>query len=46
MEKKQNYTEYKPQIAETLLQNVPLRDYKRRGQLSNTDITMRSYEQH
>lgn len=46
MEKKQNYTKYKPQIAETLLQNVPLQDYKRRGQLSDADIPMRLYEQH
>lgn len=41
MEKKQNYTEYRLQIAEALLQNVPLQDYKRRGQLSNGDIPIR-----
>ncbi|XP_017795982.1 PREDICTED: piggyBac transposable element-derived protein 4-like [Habropoda laboriosa] len=38
MEKKRNYTEYRLQTAEALLQNVPSQDYKRRGPLSRTEI--------
>lgn len=41
IEKKQNYTEYRLQIAEALLQ-----DYKRRGQFSNGDTAMRLHAQH
>lgn len=46
MEKKQNYTEYKLQIAKALLQNVPLQNYKRRGRLSSGDIPIRLHAQH
>ncbi|KAK2579004.1 hypothetical protein KPH14_002069 [Odynerus spinipes] len=41
MAKKQNYTEYRPRVAEGLLQTVPLQNYNRQEPLSNGDIPMR-----
>ena len=44
--KKYSYTEYRIQIAESLLKNVPLPDYKRRGRLSRGDLPQRLHAQH
>ncbi|XP_076652738.1 piggyBac transposable element-derived protein 4 isoform X1 [Halictus rubicundus] len=44
--KKQNYTEYRLEIAEALLKNVPSQDYKTRRQLTNGDTPLRLHAQH
>ena len=45
-EKKQNYAEYRIEIAESLIKNVPLPEYKTRGRLSNGDLPLRLHAQH
>ena len=40
-EKRQGYAEYKVKIAELLLENTPLPNYNRKGQLSNGDLPLR-----
>lgn len=45
-EKKQNYAEYRIEIAESLLKNVPLPEYKGRGRLLNGDSPQRLHAQH
>ncbi|XP_043529386.1 piggyBac transposable element-derived protein 4-like [Frieseomelitta varia] len=45
-EKKQSYAEYRIEIAESLLKNVPLPEYKGRGRLSNGDSPQRLHAQH
>ena len=44
--KKHSYPEYRIEIAESLLKNVPLPQYKGRGQLSNEDLLQRLHAQH
>ncbi|CAD1472353.1 unnamed protein product [Heterotrigona itama] len=44
--KKQSYAEYRIEIAESLLKNVPLPEYKGRGRLSNGDLPLRLHAQH
>ncbi|CAK9820278.1 Transposable element Tcb2 transposase [Anthophora plagiata] len=46
MAKKQNYSEYRLQIAEGLLQTVLLQNYNRQGPLLNGNIPMRLQSQH
>ncbi|XP_017752724.1 PREDICTED: piggyBac transposable element-derived protein 4-like [Eufriesea mexicana] len=44
--KQQSYAEYRIEKAESLLKNIPLPEYKRRGQLLTEDLPQRLHAQH
>ncbi|XP_043593045.1 piggyBac transposable element-derived protein 4-like isoform X2 [Bombus pyrosoma] len=44
--KKQTYAEYRIEIAQSLLKNIPLPEYKRKGRLTNGDLPERLHGKH
>lgn len=44
--KKQTYAEYRIEIAQSLLKNIPLPKYKQKGRLSNRDLSERLRGKH